>query len=468
MKQYVFKCFQTKGGNYVYDRSTNSLISVTSDEYDEMKKLYDGELQPDSCKALRRYQEHGMFWENSVERLSHPETNYLQYHLNHRMQQLILQVTQQCNLRCEYCIYSGLYHTNRQHNSKNMTFETARKAIDYFMQRNDDTDRIAVSFYGGEPLLRFDLVKQCVSYIENTVNGHTVLLNMTTNGTLLSPEVTDYLVAHDFHLAISLDGPRDMHNVNRKFRNGEGSFDRIMENVHNIKELYPDFAKNIMFMTVVNPKADLDQVVEFFETDELLHDNHIRFNYMSEVGLDTQLDYAENYRLLRNYEYLKMLASLINKVEKENISQLMTAGEQMIRMFAKKLRTRAPLPSVFQRGGPCLAGIRRLFVTVDGNLFPCERVNETSDFCKLGTLSEGIEEKKVSDFINIGSITEEECKDCWNLPFCLMCFGEIDVENKDYPSPNDILANCQSQKIRTLRDLYEYATLSELGYNAIR
>lgn len=140
----------------------------------------------------------------------------------------------------------------------------------------------------------------------------------------------------------------------------------------------------------------------------------------------------------------------------------------MIRMFAKKLRTRAPLPSVFQRGGPCLAGIRRLFVTVDGNLFPCERVNETSDFCKLGTLSEGIEEKKVSDFINIGSITEEECKDCWNLPFCLMCFGEIDVENKDYPSPNDILANCQSQKIRTLRDLYEYATLSELGYNAIR
>lgn len=65
MKQYVFKCFQTKGGNYVYDRSTNSLISVTVDEYDEMKKLCDGELEPGLCKTLSRYQEHGMFLENS-------------------------------------------------------------------------------------------------------------------------------------------------------------------------------------------------------------------------------------------------------------------------------------------------------------------------------------------------------------------------------------------------------------------
>lgn len=89
MKQYVFKCFQTKGGNYVYDRSTNSLISVTVDEYDEMKKLCDGELEPGLCKTLSRYQEHGMFLENSVEKLCHPETDYLQYHLNHRMQQLI-------------------------------------------------------------------------------------------------------------------------------------------------------------------------------------------------------------------------------------------------------------------------------------------------------------------------------------------------------------------------------------------
>ena len=132
MKRYVFKCFQTKGGNYVYDRSTNSLISVTADEYNDLKKLYDGEIESDACKTIQRYQKYGMFLKNSVQKLSHPETDYLQYHLNHRMQQLILQVTQQCNLRCGYCIYSGLYHTNRQHNNKNMTFETAKKAIDFF------------------------------------------------------------------------------------------------------------------------------------------------------------------------------------------------------------------------------------------------------------------------------------------------------------------------------------------------
>ena len=81
--------------------------------------------------TLRRYQALGMFQPNQIESLKHPETDYLPYLINHRLGQLVLQVTQQCNLRCEYCIYSGIYNDHRQHQSSFMTYDIAKRAIDF-------------------------------------------------------------------------------------------------------------------------------------------------------------------------------------------------------------------------------------------------------------------------------------------------------------------------------------------------
>lgn len=175
-----------------------------------------------------------MFKANVVEKIEHPGTEIIEHYIKTRIQQLTLQVTQQCNLRCDYCAYSGIYDRNRIHSKLRMSFETAKKAIDFFLERSVERLDIFVSFYGGEPLLEFELIKQCVEYINNQAEGKRINYIMITNGTLLSDKVVDYLVENNFALSVSLDGSKE-HDVNRKFVNGEGSFDTIINNIKRIQ-----------------------------------------------------------------------------------------------------------------------------------------------------------------------------------------------------------------------------------------
>lgn len=464
--EIIVKCFRTPGNAYVYDRHTGSLIVVSEEEFQDFLTIERGGTSEKANHTLRRYQALGMFQPNQIESLKHPETDYLPYLINHRLGQLVLQVTQQCNLRCEYCIYSGIYNDHRQHQSSFMTYDIAKKAIDFYLQRIDEVVDVRVGFYGGEPLLQLELIKKCVEYIESRVNGHTIQFNMTTNGTLLTDDAVDFLIAHHFRISISLDGPKEDHNINRKFRSGEGSFDTIMANVQRLKKRYPEAAKDITFMTVINPRAELTHVMEYFDTDVLMRDSQIHFSQMAENSLSQRLNYHESFSLLRRYEYLKMLGSLIGKVDRKKISRLMTGAESEVQTFGARLNIHREIPKVVQHGGPCIAGVRRLFVTTCGDFLPCERVNETSDFCKIGSIDTGFDLKKISDFINIGCMTDKHCKNCWNLLFCSICYGEIEVSDKDKLQEKDVLRMCAGQCDKTLYDLYQYAVLSEFGYCA--
>lgn len=464
----IIKCFCTPKGFYVYDRHTGSLLAVSEAEYHCFKQIETGETSPEAEAVLNKYRRFGMFKDNYIKILKHPETEYLDHLAEHRMEQLVLQVTQECNLRCGYCVYSGLYGDNRTHKEKHMSFENAKKAIDFYLQRVTESDCIRVAFYGGEPLLKFDLIKQCVSYIEENVSGHKIQFNMTTNGTLLTEQVGDFLVEHKFYIAVSLDGPRNEHNINRRFRSGKGSFDVIMKNIAALKERHPEAGELLSFMTVINPKAELTRVMEYFDTDAIMSDSNIRFNQMSEVGLSQEITYHTDYLFLRKYEYLKMLAALIGKIDKKCVSRLMQGAEEDIIFFSRFLNTKTELPTVFQHGGPCLAGIRKLFVTVDGTFCPCERVNETSNFCKIGTIDTGFDLKKIAEFVNIGSVTKDKCTACWNLRLCKMCYGEIDVSDSNTLTPNDVSKNCKKQCANTLYNLYEYAVLTEMNFDVNR
>ena len=124
-----------------------------------------------------------------------------------------------------------------------MSWDTAKKAIDFFLKRNIELPEIIIGFYGGEPLLEFDLIKKCVEYVESIVEGKKVFFNITTNGTLLTDEVVDFFVEKDFKLSISLDGSQKEHDVNRKFRDGSGSFNTIINNIKRIKTRYPQYNK---------------------------------------------------------------------------------------------------------------------------------------------------------------------------------------------------------------------------------
>jgi uncharacterized protein len=459
----IFKTFKTYKHPYVYDRHTGAVVLLTKDEYDELSQVENGQLLPEESTVIKKYQEDGMFMPNVVEKIEHYGTEIIESYLNTRMNQLTLQVTQQCNLRCGYCAYSGIYDNNRTHSNKRMSFDTAKKAIDFFLERNSALADITIGFYGGEPLLEFELIKQCVEYAKSQVEGKRISFNITTNGTLLSSDIVDYLADNEFKLSVSLDGSKDEHDVNRRFANGQGSFDTVINNIKEIRERYPEYDKQIVILTTINPYMALDCVLEYFSTDDVLKDKYIMFNPMKETSLSYEITYDQKFHMVRAYEYVKMLFSLIGKLDQKYVSPLAYSLKEKIETDWKGLNKRTRLSPFMHHNGPCLVGVRRVFVRVDGALFPCERVSETLDYFKIGTLEEGFDLAKIRKLINIGQLTENECRQCWNLKCCSICSEQIEFTVE--PTRESKLLNCKTSCERGVSGLYVLCVLNEFGFD---
>ena len=457
----IFKTFRTYAHPYVYDRHTNAVVMLTEDEYKELVAVEKGELDEEESAVIKRYQEQGLFQPNVVQKIEHPSTLRMEPYLKKRMQQLTLQVTQQCNLRCEYCAYSGIYEKNRTHNSARMEFDTAKKAIDLFLKNCTDRDRVTIGFYGGEPLLELPLIKRCVAYANSKVEGKKIAFNMTTNGTLLSDEVVDYLVENDFQLSISLDGSKEEHDRSRKFKDGTGSFDVIIRNVRRICERYPAFHRRILFMTTINPHMDIGCVMEYFSTEDIFDDRNIVFNTMNEHGLKESTEYEKDYYRIRNFEYIKLMLSLVGMVNEECVSPLVVRSKSTLERLRKDTRHRYELFPVAHHSGPCLPGVRKLFVRTDGKLYPCERVNEMQDYFCIGSVDDGVEETCAKRILNVGTVTEKLCKNCWALRQCSMCAGQIEFDGE--LTLNNKIVECERSKQQAIFNLVEYCVLSEYG-----
>ena len=163
-----FIIFKTHRHQYLYDRYSNAIIRLNDEQAYEMKKVESGEIDGLQSQIIKNFQTNGILLEKEIEVIEHPETPYLKHLLKNDMEQVTLQVTQNCNLRCEYCVYGGKY-LNRKHCNNKMSFETAKAAIDFGISNSKETRRLSIGFYGGEPLLEFELIKKCITYVNHTV-----------------------------------------------------------------------------------------------------------------------------------------------------------------------------------------------------------------------------------------------------------------------------------------------------------
>jgi len=463
-KNIVFRTIKTPRGQYAYDRNTNAIISLTNNEYDELHRVEIGEVIPVQSNLVKHFQGFGLFTPNEVVDIEHYGSRRIALYAKTRMKQLILQITTQCNLRCAYCTYAGNYTGQRTHANQQMSLAISSKAIDFFLERNNEISEVVIGFYGGEPLLEFSLLKQSVEYAKSLVEGKTIHFNMTTNGTLLTDAVVDYLVENDFYLSISIDGSKEEHDRNRKFVNGTGSFDIIISNIKRLLNRYPEFSPNVSFMTTINPHMDLECVLEYFSSSEVFSDRTIIFNNMAEQHYNGSIDYDYDYYRIRKYEYVKMLFALINKVDGRDVSPLVGRAREAIAKRRKSINNRVSIPTTTHHGGPCLPGVMRLFVRVDGSLFPCERVGELMDYYRIGTLQDGLDIERIKELMNIGKLTKNECISCWGLRMCMICSAQ--VEFKSIPKKEDKVKECPKSLTKCNFDLYELCVLSEYGYDA--
>ena len=188
--------------------------------------------------------------------------------------QLVFEVTERCNLDCNYCAYSELYRGNDSRKGKNISFAKAKLIIDYLydLWKEDYSEGInrelTIGFYGGEPLMNVPFIKQVIDYVESLglkKTGKICLYSMTTNAMLLD-QYMDYLVEKDFRLLISLDGD-EFGQSYRVDHSGKNSFDRVFRNINMLQKKYPDYFKsNIDFNSVLHNRNEVESIYKFICT----------------------------------------------------------------------------------------------------------------------------------------------------------------------------------------------------------
>lgn len=461
--------FKTSIGNYLYDVNTDAILKISRNLYNYLDNLDEFADIDENLKEEIELLEGNGFLKGKPNRIvKHPATDYINEYLENRVSSIVLQVTQNCNMKCSYCVYSGGYK-NRTHNNSNMTFDMAKKGIDFLIEHSSDLEELLIAFYGGEPLLNFKLIKQCVEYIKEETLGRTVHFNMTTNLTLLTSEIAEFLYENKFSILISMDGPEEIHDKNRVFANGEkGAHKKVIENIKYIKDTYPDWISKIQVNVVVDQREDFKTVNEYFKTEKLFSDIDILYSFISNNNVKNRVITSEDCKMNEEYEYFKMLLYKIEKISKDSVSPLLRADNLLIgqNRVGKQRTRRNEIPLCTHHGGPCIPGTRSLFMNVNGDFYPCEKVSEEYDFNCIGNIYKGFDYEKIYNMLNLENITSEECKNCWAYDYCSVCIVRADTKkDSNLIDKSSIINMCPNIRKSVEDEFKDYVFLRELGYD---
>ena len=220
-----------------------------------------------------------------------------------------------------------------------------------------------------------------------------------------------------------------------------------------------------MISTVISPKADLNDMLEYFKTDEVLSDKHIIMNPLTDTGLKARVDYKESFHLVRKYEYFKYLLYILNKIDRRYVSELVIRSQQNTERMYRSLQMHTVLSDCTCPGGPCIPGAKKLFVTTAGSFFPCEKISESAACGQIRNIQTGFNLDNIKAILNIAALTENECKNCWAFLFCKICAAQIECKDgqKKFDKKDKLIA-CQKAKSSAASDLYEACVLHEFGY----
>lgn len=432
----VIKTFIVNGSYYLYDTYTNRLINIQKEHYVELNRLQ--KLGIEQYKSLglcnKPYKDilvlmnKGLLKPPHIESIQHPETKYVKHLVDRCINDVTLQITRDCNFSCRYCLFASNSQVERAHEKKHMTLDIAKCAIDYMYSHSSDMQEVRVSFYGGEPLMNFPIIEKAVQYAEKLFKTKPVKYSMTTNGSLLNDSIVQFLVKYHFHITISLDGISEIQNSHRKFlATGNNTFDVVYNNVLYIKNNYLDYFKNyVTFNPVLFKDESLDEAYQVFKNLEIPI-NKVFFRYANLSGID----------------YIN--SGLITQSSSSEVAKLYE--ESANRPLTSAFKNKSTIPCVWHHGGPCIPGVKCLFVDINGVFYPCEKIIENSGL-SIGSIETGINIDKVNKFINIGKLTEHRCKKCWAIRFCDMCISScIDIDSNELTTAQKVVACKQKKEI---------------------
>jgi uncharacterized protein len=352
-------------------------------------------------------------------------------------------VTDACNLQCKYCCYGDLYQGFDNRVSQSLSFEKVKHTLDFLFDlwENENASleltKTHVSFYGGEPLLNMSLIMDTIEYIEksNVALRRKIVYSMTTNGVLIN-KYMEYLVTNNIELLVSLDGNEDG-NAYRVDHFGNNSFNKVYSNLKLLQNKYPIyFEQCVSFNSVLHNKNSVIGTLEFIKTE---------FNKISNVselsGDDIKCGKEKEFKCLYTNYTSSVLSSKKTETYHKELSGVNLEAEEL-RTFLESysgnfykdynylLIDNDALPVM--QTGVCIPFSKKIFVTVNGKILPCERISQDYDCGKVTDQGVEIDCKAIADKFNLYlKKVRPLCQKCANVRNCLQCLYKIQSLTSD-------------------------------------
>lgn len=314
---------------------------------------------------------------------------------------LCLHIAHDCNLACRYCFAEeGEYHGRRAM----MSYEVGKKALDFLVANSGSRINLEVDFFGGEPLMNWDVVKDLVAYGRSLekANNKKFRFTLTTNGVLLNDDILEFANKEMSNIVCSIDGRKEIHDMMRPFRGGQGSYDLIV----------PKFKK----------VAESRNQMDYYVRGTFTHNN---------------LDFSKDVMHLADLGFEQISVEPVvaqpedsYAIREEDVPLILEEYDKLAQALIQRRKEGKPVNffhfMIDLEGGPCVAkrlsgcgsGTEYLAVTPWGDFYPCHQFVGNEDFL-MGNVFEGITREDIRDeFKTCNVYAKEKCKDCFAKFYC--------------------------------------------------
>ena len=408
----------------IYDLVDDYLNLNKEEIIEKYKNKYDSKAIEEALIEIKELEDEGILF-TIDEKLMKPF-----YNPQNIVKAMCLHVAHDCNLRCRYCFASQGDFKGRR---LLMDYEVGTKALDFLLKNSGNRKNLEVDFFGGEPLMNFELIKKLVDYgrqEEVKYNKH-FRFTTTTNGVLLDDEIINYLNENMDNVVLSLDGRKCINDHMRPAVNGKGSYDVI---VPKFKELVDRRGDKDYFIrgTFTNKNLDFSEdLMEFYNLG-------FKKTSIEPVVTDEREDYA-----IRE-EHLEKILNEYEKMSKDYIN--IRKNDKNFTFFHFMIDLTQG-PCIIKRTVGCGAGSEYVAITPEGDIYPCHQFVGEEEF-KLGNVDTGIVNTELRDNFKCSNVfTKEDCSDCWARYYCSGgCHANAYYANNDLKKPYKV--GCEMEKKR--------------------
>jgi len=408
----------------------------------------------------------GVFIPDSVDEISPTNKEEIEKLINYYdkyvlPQKFVLEVTEDCNFRCTYCP-NTINTEYRKHSKNNMTLETAKNAINYYFERYIkifnllskekkelllNTVPPTLSWYGGEPFLNFDLIKESSEYFKNMnwekegISKEYLTYSSNSNLSILNSEILFFLVNNDVLLYVSIDGPKSEHDKCRIFSNGKGTFETVYTNLMKIKEFNEEYYnKRVNILAVEADCYNIEECAIFFGKEKFASltispQEHTNCFYQNPMEIYSILQEEKNKKI-------KEICKDIDEADtQKNVEDNLEALFDYIEVVEDKPVGENFLNILLS----CPMGIDNNMIGVNGDIHICHKTDGSMPF---GNVNESpiLYDSLVNLYYKYNQcINMDLCKKCWALRFCKICAAKR-LKNNEFKNPLEV--ECQIERIK--------------------